>query len=191
VDGAVPVLAQADADTPLVLDALLAARADLGAPAGRSELSASLESRDPTVRAAAVRALARLPDQRALDDLSRYATLDQDVNVRVAAIEALGARKEPDAVPLLARTFGAEDRRIRQSSARALAAIGGPQVEQTLGDLAMHANSAETRKYAALVLLMTTSRDNPVVRQLAGSNPDPEIKHLIEHGLEFGDHHGE
>lgn len=183
VPGALEALAGAEADTPLVLDALMTARAQLGAPAGRGELAPQLASNDPGVRAAAVRALARLDDPRALDQLRHYATLDQSVDVRIAAIEAVGERKRPDGVPIVARTFSDEDVRLRQASARALIAIGGPEAENALTNLALGGGSPEERRYAAFVLMMSVGRDHPAVRRIQASNPSPEVRELIEHGL--------
>jgi hypothetical protein len=89
----VPALRAASVESAEVLDAVLAARARLGAPADKAELRRYLEAKDPAVQAAAIRALAALPSP-AVSDLGRYATSDKAVKVRVAAIEALGATKQ-------------------------------------------------------------------------------------------------
>jgi HEAT repeat protein len=188
VGGAVEALAGAEAEVPYVLEALVRARSALGAPATAKDLAGELSSSDPQVRAAAVRGLAGSADAQALDQHSRYATLDPSVDVRVAAVETLGERKRADALPLLGRTFSGDDVRVRQASARAMMAIGGPEVESTLGSLALQAPSPEARHYAALVLIMTAGRNSLAVRRLAASQPDPEIVKMIEEGVEVHDH---
>lgn len=186
---ALPALRTAAADTPAVLDALLGARARLGAAAGREELADDLGAEDPAVRAAAVRALARVDDPGALADVGRRATGDPDLGVRVAAVEALGEARRPAALPVLARTFDDPAAALRQSSARALLAIGGPRADQALVDLALRGESTETRTYAALVLLFTRGRDHPAVRRLAEASPGADVRHVLDRGVEFGGAH--
>jgi HEAT repeat protein len=189
VRDALPAVAGAATDTPAVLDAVLAARARLGAPAGRAELVRLLGSADPAIQAAAVRALGRLDDPQALADLGRWATGDAQLRVREAAVEALGASKKPEALPVLRQTFGAPERELKQASARAMIEIGGPAMDDALVDLALRGDSPETQRYAALVLLAARGRDHPAVRRIETSNPSPEVRDLLEHGLEFRDAH--
>jgi HEAT repeat protein len=189
VADALPALTAATADTPDVLDAILAARTALGSPPTRAEIVKYLDSQVPGIRAAAVRALARLDDPAALDQVGFYATSDREVAVRHAAIEALGASGRPAAVPILTRTFESAERDIKQTSARALLQIGGPAADNALVDLALHGGSTETQTYAALLLLMSRGREDPAVRRLATSNPSPEVRALLEHGLEFNHTH--
>ncbi len=186
---ALPALSAAAAETPAVLDALLRARARLGAPAGRGELAPYLASTDPTTRAAAVRALARLDDPAALDEVGRYATSGSDRTTRLAAVEALGDSKRPAAIPYLVRTFAEPERELMQKSARALLKIDDPAVDDALVDLATRDGSSETQLYAALLLVVTRGRDSPAVRRIEAANPSPAVRKLLEHGLEFLDKH--
>jgi HEAT repeat protein len=182
---ALPEVLHAETDTPAVLDAVLAARARLGAPAGRKDLASYLDSTDPGVRAAALRALAALDDPDALGDLDRHATTDKDIAVRVAAIDALGATKRADVVPVLSKTFASTEREVQQASARAMIAVGGPVVDDALIQLALAGSTPETKSYAALVLVTMHGRDSPAVRRLEAGNPGPEVTELLQHGLEF------
>jgi HEAT repeat protein len=184
---AAPALATAEAETPAVLEALLAARAAVGAVSNPSQLAAQLDAEDPAVRAAAVRALGRLEDPAAVAELGRYATTDPDLAVRAAAVEALGASKKPAAVPILARTFESSERKLMQTSARALLDIGGPDADNALVDLALKGGSPEARRFAAFVLLAAHGRDNSAVRRMETSNPPPEVRDLLEHGLHVSD----
>jgi HEAT repeat protein len=176
---------------PAVLDALLTARARLGAPAVREELARWLDSADPGLRAAAIRALARLDDPQALAEVGRVASTDADLKVREAAVEALGASGRADALPIVSRTFDSPEREIRQASARAVLAIGGQAADDALVDLALRGGSVETRTYATLLLITSRGRQAESVRRIAASNPSPEVRALLEHGLQFQHQHGE
>jgi len=187
VADALPAIQGAQADTPEVLDAIFDARSRLGSPPTRAELNPYLNSKVSGVRAAAVRELARLDDPAAFDQVGYYATNDRDPAVREAAIAALGASGRPAAAPFLARTFDSDERAVKQQSGQALLQLGGPAASNTLVDLALHGGSTDTQTYAALLLLMSRGRDDPAVQRLATSNPSPEVKSLLEHGLEF--HH--
>lgn len=186
---ALPEVLAAETDTPALLDAVLATRARLGAPAGRTDLAPWLDADDAGVRAAALRALALLDDPAALDDLSRHATTDRDPAVRVAAIDALGQTKRPAVVPVLSKTFASADRELQQASARALLAVGGPAVDDALIALALGGDRVETKTYAALLLVTMHGRDHAAVRRLEASKPGPEVVKLLEHGLEFRHSH--
>jgi HEAT repeat protein len=185
---AVPALRAASVESPEVLDAVLAARARLGAPADKAELRRYLDSKDPKLRAAAIRALAALPDA-GVSDLGRYATGDKAVDVRVAAIEALGSTKQPAAIPTLSQTFGEPIREVRQASGRALLSIGGNAANDAFVNIALHGGDADTRKYAAVLLLVSQGKDSPAVQRLMASNPGGDVRDVIEHGLQWQHSH--
>jgi hypothetical protein len=188
---ALPALGTAQADSPAVLDALLAARTALDAPPTRADLRKYLDDKDPALRAVAARALARLDDPQALVDVGQLARNDPDVKVREAAVDALGKSGKPAAVAVLSETFASDERAIRQASARALADMSSPAADQALVDLALKGPTPEVQSYAALVLLVSRGRDSEAVRRLEQSNPGPAVRKLLEHGLEFIDKHGE
>ena len=179
-----PALAKAATDPPAVLEALLAARADLGI-ASRAQLAPQLTAKDPAVRAAAVRALARLDGT--VTEVGQYATSDPDVAVRQAAIDALGATKRAEAVPILQKTFDAPETVILQHSAQAMLEIGGPAVDDALVDLALHGGSPQVRRYATMLLVIQHGRDAEPVRRIERSNPAPEVRDFLEHGLQKPD----
>jgi hypothetical protein len=181
-EGAIAALTGAEADTPEVLRALLAARAQLGAPADRAEIQRLLASQDPAVRAAAIEALARLDEPGVLTELGQYATGDDAVPVRAAAIEALGRSHRPEAVPVLSQTFSSDDRTIRQTSARAFLELGEP-ADQALIDLAIEGNTPETRRYAALILVVARGPEHPSVKRLLAQDLDPAVTKLLTEGL--------
>jgi HEAT repeat protein len=185
---ALPALRAAVIDPPELLDAILTARAHLGAPADKDELKPYLSSKDPAVRAAAVRALAELPEP-AIGELGRFATSDAEVDVRVAAIEALGSSQKPGAVPTLSQTFAEPRREVRQASGRALLAIGGQPASDALVNLALHGGDPDTRKYAAVLLLVSSGKDSAAVQKLMASNPSGEVRQVVEHGLKWQHSH--
>ena len=190
--GAAAALEGAEVDTPEVLHAVLAARSALGIPADRAEIRRLLASDDPAVRAAAVEALADLDEPGVMAELAQYATGDEETAVRMAAIEALGNSDDQQAVPVLGQTFSSNDRAIRQASARALLALG-EKADTALVDLARTGNTSETRRYAALVLLVARGREHASVqRLLATDGLDPGVVRVLEDGLQFrGDHRHE
>ena len=67
--------------------------------------------------------------------------------------------------------------------------IGGSAAAEALVALALHSATNETQTYAALLLLLSRGRDDPAVRQLESAGPSAEVRHVIEHGLEFRDTH--
>jgi HEAT repeat protein len=187
---AVPALRAAETETPPLFDAVLMARAHLGAPPDREEFARYLGAKDPTMRAAALRALAATSDP-AIGEIGHYATADPDLGVRVAAIDALGSTKRTAAVPTLSRTLATSDRAVRQASGRALLAIGGPAANDAFVDLARHGSDTETRKYAALLLVLSNGRDSPPVQKLLAADPSGDVRNVIEHGLHSTHTHGE
>jgi HEAT repeat protein len=135
-----------------------------------------------------VRALATL-EKPAIGEIGRYATTDPDTNVRVAAIEALGDMKQPGTVPTLTQTFSQNDRAVRQASARALMAVGGPAAADAFANLALHGGDSNARTYAMLLLVLTTGKDSPAVRRVLASNPAPEVADVAKHGLQWQHSH--
>jgi hypothetical protein len=90
---------------------------------------------------------------------------------------------------VLARTFDVRTRELQQASGRALLKLGGTAAADTLFELALHGATAETQSYAALLLIASRGRDDATVRRLEASNPSPEVRDLLEHGLEFNHTH--
>jgi hypothetical protein len=181
-----PAVAAAAVDSGPVLDAVLAARAALGVPAGRVEHAPYLEATDPAVRASAIRGFAALPDPGS-GEIGRAATGDPDARVRIAAIDALGTVRWAGALPVLSQTFAQPEPEIRQASGRAILAIGGPAATDALLDLALHGASSDTRTHAAFLLMVTGGRDSEPVRRLLASGPSPDVQQMIEHGQRWQD----
>ena len=54
---------------------------------------------------------------------------------------------------------------------------------------ALHGGDADTRKYAALLLVVSAGKDSPPVRRLMASNPSGEVREVVEHGLQWQHSH--
>lgn len=95
-------------------------------------LSAVLLNDDAArVRRAAAWALARIPDDRAIEPLLR-ALGDSIASVRRAAAEALGTLKEPTAREPLAALLNDPDSSVRCTAVEAIAAIGSERAREIL-----------------------------------------------------------
>lgn len=103
----------------------------------QSELLATAiqKERDPIVRAEIVRTLEKFPtptSRRVVESARK----DPDPDVRVVACEALGRRKDPQAVTLLGETLGSDvDTDVRLAAARALGQTRDPSAVAALGNV--------------------------------------------------------
>jgi HEAT repeat protein len=116
----------------------LAKQARSMAPAEHERVSqelATLLKDDPVtvLRIEAVHALAAFPTSTASTAI-RSALSDNEAAVRIAACEALGVRREPDAVGTLQQVLGSDsDIDVRLMAAESLAAYPGPDAVRALG----------------------------------------------------------
>lgn len=99
------------------------------------------------VRAAACRALGALKVERALKPLLAILESDQDDDVRVECLRALGQLGDPGAVPLIEKKavgglFSRTPREVRIAAYRALAGIGTPRAKALLEKAAEDADTA-------------------------------------------------
>jgi len=102
---------------------------------------ARLDDEDPSVRAAAARAVGALGVERGVRQLLGLLETEDDDDVIVAACRALGDYRDPSAVSALekkatASFFSRSPTEIRIAAYRALAAIGTPKAQQLLIDAA-------------------------------------------------------
>ncbi len=80
----------------------------------------------------AIRVIGTIGDQEAGPSLAWMLPQTQDVDTRLAVIDALGGVGGPRAIRPLKQTFRSSDWRLRAKSAAALARIGDPSVNATL-----------------------------------------------------------
>jgi len=113
----------------------LASVAESASAASRTEvareLSARLPSeRDPILRRRIVEALAKIPDPAAMSGL-RSALTDDDLHVRLAAIDAFGRRGDADSFHLLSAALTSDKHEdVRLAAARELGRLKDPQLKQ-------------------------------------------------------------
>lgn len=96
-----------------------------------------LDDPDPDVRAVACRAVGLLKMEKALRPLLRILEEDQNENVQVECLEALGKIEDPGAVPFIEKRavgglFSRPATEIRVAAYRALAGIGTPRAKTLL-----------------------------------------------------------
>jgi len=105
--------------------AAVVAALDAAPPAFARAAALQLDARDPRVRAAALRALARAADDGAVEFAALSARLeDPDMGVRCAAVVALGTRREGEVLAVLAGALRDASRAVRNAAIDALAARG-------------------------------------------------------------------
>jgi HEAT repeat protein len=183
-----PTLAKLRDPSPAVLAASWRALARLGQSPSAKDLAAYATSGDPLVRAVVPAALLAAEGDAAIPEVERMALRDADAGVRRAAVDALGATKRDSVIPSLERVYRAGPTALRQAAATAYIAVGSPAAAQSVARLVFE-GPADAQRGAVTTLLAMVARDDPLVARIRTSHPDPEIRELIEHGVEFGHHH--
>lgn len=151
-------------------------------------LEERLAAEDPEIRAAAVRELLRREGAAAVSKAAPLALQDPDPDVRIAAIEALGATGKVEALPPLERAFVDENVDMQQAAARAILAIGGQPAIDTFGGL-IFTGPPMAQRYAFVCLMLTgINRSDPLVKRIAETHPDESIRRLATHGVEVHQH---
>jgi hypothetical protein len=159
----------------------------LGAAPPAERLAEGLAADDPALRAAAARELLRREGVAAISQVAPLALQDRDTMVREAVVDALGASKRPEALPPLERVFEQETGKLQQAAARAIRDIGGPPAVESFGRLAFAAPPGGQR-YAVMLLLTLTDRNDPVVKRIEETHPNETVRELIRHGIEVHKH---
>jgi HEAT repeat protein len=161
-----------------------------GAEPAVPALAAALGDRNKFVRWAAARALGRMAEavqragrrptgeREAVPGLQRIVLRDQDLDVRVAALEAL-RRYGPTAaaaVPTLKAALGRGDTEARLATLRALAAIGRPAAKPSLPWIAraMKNPDPRLRSEAALTLGTFAADAEPYLSDLRQAMQDAD-----------------
>ena len=189
VKAAVPLLRALDP----VVGELIAARAraltQLGEPPDAAELEAYLRHPDLEVRRFALEQLSLSSKKEAIRQLEALALTDGDKNVRVAAVEALGASGRPEVTEVLVQVFNSRDSDLRRASARAFHKLGGPATQQALGDLVFDGERYEVQAHALVLLFsMGATKQDPMIERIRRQHPDKRIRRIIDEGIDFGAH---
>ena len=146
-----------------------AALGDIRALEGLPELRQALSRPDDELVATAARALGRLGEVTAADDLIRLLRSDRTWFVHVAAANAVGALDTPVAAPTLAKALAAESWDLRDAAARALVKLGVAGFNAVLSELDELPDRAVAH-YAG-VLDMTDDLDSVIARAAEGDLP--------------------
>lgn len=128
----------------------------LGGEDAEMLLLGMLNDQDPEVRAAACRSVGVLKVEKALKPLLQLLEEDQDEDVRVGALQALGQIGDPGAVPVIEKRalgglFSRPGRDVRIAAYRALAGIGTPKA-RTLLEKARSVSDREVRAVVEALL---------------------------------------
>jgi putative membrane-bound dehydrogenase-like protein len=124
----------------------------------------SLDDEEATTRSAGLSALRTLNDASAAERVRELVETDDNADVRIAAIELLGATADAASVSLLARVALIGESNTRQATVAALATIGSDDARATLAQLAADAdNSTETLLLAIGALGRLSAREHLVV----------------------------
>lgn len=167
-------LSQVDLSGP-GLENLVAVIVSLEGVGALGRLQALLLSDDVRTRCAALAGLSQLPAQRAADVIG-LALSDVELDVRLAAVKALGELADGIGVPLLLQQLDKAPPDLLAALARALGASGSPLAEAPLRELLSNRHSAPAVQLAALTSLHALGV--PGLRALlveALSVPDAEV----------------
>ena len=162
--------------------------ASFGEVPAAEHLRADLQRADPAARHAAVEAAQALPHDERLLLLAQVAAEDDEIEVRIAAIDAL-ARGGRAAVPELAALLDDDDGRITYKAARGLAAAGGKEAVEALSGT--FAGTNYDAQVAAVFALREIGSEGAMraLRELRESAPDPRLEKVIDVALGSGQHH--
>jgi len=151
-------------------------------------LLAYASSGDPALRIAAVRGLARGASPRALDRVAAMASSDPSEDVRVAAIQALGASQSERAVPVLADVLRRGEKRQSNAAAEALGRLASPSAIAALAEVLEH-GTLDAQGAAAFALGRTGKVEAAkILREQEEEHPDPRVRKLCTLALGEGKH---
>lgn len=178
-----------DDKTNTVVAAALDSIGDRQEAAAWDKIQKLTDSRDPVIRASALRAIAKLvarSDQQAVTELiSRLsgALSAKDLPVRLAAIEALGTFNDENAVLAIAAQLGAKEVDVRVGAIRALGTTG----HKSATDLVTNSLDDPNLKIRrASVLACADLKDKSVKKPLEAQlskEQDAELKELMKQTL--------
>lgn len=110
---------------PLVRQAVVTSIAAFRTPMAQQVLEAGLNDENAAVRVACCRALGKRADTQSVPALANALHADKDVDVRLAAVEALGKIKSPDAQKALGLALDDHDPAMQYAAVQSLKAVTG------------------------------------------------------------------
>jgi hypothetical protein len=173
---------------PEVLAAAWTARAKLGTGPTKDELAPFLLHRDEGVRAVAVGRWIGAAGPAGVAQVQEMALTDAAPAVRLAAIQALGECGLPEALPALEKVFSGPDGEDRKAAGREIFKRGGRSAAVSFAHLA-ETGPRDAQAYAVTLLLaLGVGRDDPLVKHIAKTHPDPQVREIASHGLPRPEH---
>lgn len=110
---------------PLVRQAVVASIAEFRTPMAQQVLEAGLSDENTAVRVACCRALGHRAEAASVTSLANALHADKDIDVRLAATEALGKIKTPEATKALSVALEDRDPALQYAGVQSLKAITG------------------------------------------------------------------
>ncbi len=110
---------------PLVRQAIVSSIAEFRTPMAEQVLEAGLADENAAVRTACCRELGQRADAQSVARLTNALRSDKDIDVRLAAAEALGKIKSPEATKALAIALDDRDPALQYAGVQSLKAITG------------------------------------------------------------------
>ena len=110
---------------PLVRQAVGTSISEYKTPMALQVLQAGLNDENPSVRISCCRALAKRADPTSVQPLSGALKQDKDIDVRMAAAEALGKINSPEAIKALGVALDDRDPALQYAGVQSLKAITG------------------------------------------------------------------
>jgi HEAT repeats len=162
------------------LDALVL----LGRVPSEDQLLAVSDGDDPALRIAAVRGLARSSSRAAFERMAEIVRGDPALEVRIAALTALGSARDPRAVGILADAMRrSTDKGEILAAGDSLGRIASPEAIRALGAV-LHEGSFEAEAAAAFGLMQANKPEaNTVLREERDRHPDPQVRRVIKLAL--------
>lgn len=184
-DPRVPLLlfSTVSADTPRVRAAAAHALACVDAPGVSEALHTALQDTDAWVRYFAAQSIGRRRDASRFEDLATLVDRDPARQVRVAAIEAIGAVGGRKAIDVLASLVSSPDADVAASALRSIGTIEGDAAMPVLRD-ALRSPDPRRRAAASEALAMAGSGDAVTALQwTASADADPHVSRAAIEGL--------
>jgi HEAT repeat protein len=110
---------------PLVREAVVATIAEFRTPMAQQVLEAGLADQNENVRVACCQALGRRGESVSVATLANVLRTEQDIDVRLAAAEALGKIKSPEAIQALVVALDDRDPALQYVGVQAMKSITG------------------------------------------------------------------
>ncbi len=186
-----PTLATLNSDEAEVLAASWTALAELGTPPRSGDIAKRLHHEAPEVRSAAARAYVAQYPQEAVPALGRFFANEDEKDVRIEVLEALGPVGDEDATKLIESAFVEDgELAVRQAAGRVLFERGGEAAAESLGRLAFAAAPEGQRHATALFMALGRPSDDPTLKRIRDSHPDAKVREMVEHGFKDPHQHG-